>query len=77
MPTHLPGGISIRAAELMTTQTHLAGAGESFSNAKEKFSAHSRADEQEGRRLAARVEHLAGLVALKRQQLKLFGGVLV
>lgn len=61
-----------RAAELMTTQTHLAGAGESFSNAKEKFSAHSRADEQEGRRLAAHVEHLAGLVALKRQQLKLF-----
>lgn len=61
-----------RAAELMTTQTHLAGAGESLSNAKEKFSAHSRAAEQEGHRLAAHVEHLGGLVTLKRQQLKLF-----
>lgn len=61
-----------RSAELMTTQTQLAGAGESLVNAKEKFSAHSRADEQEAHKLAARVEHLLGLVTLKRQQVNVF-----
>ncbi len=60
-----------RAAELMTIQTRLAGAGESFINAKAKFTAQTLADEQETRRLTARVEHLAGLIALKRQQLAL------
>ena len=57
-----------RAAELVTTQTHLAGAGESFINAKAKFTSQILADEQEMRKLAARVEHLEGLIALKRQQ---------
>ncbi len=60
-----------RAAELMTTQTRLAGAGESFINAKAKFTAQTLAEEQELRKLAARVEHLEGLIALKRQQLAL------
>ncbi len=60
-----------RTAELMTTQTRLAGAGESFINAKAKFTAQTLADEQETRKLTARVEHLAGLIALKRQQLAL------
>lgn len=60
-----------RAADLMTIQTQLAGAGESFLNAKEKFTTQVRADEQEIQKLAARVEHLAGLVKLKRQQLSL------
>src|ERR1044072_840740 len=36
-----------RAAELMTVQTQLAGTGESFLNAKAKFLAQTRADEQE------------------------------
>lgn len=60
-----------RAAELMTVQTRLAGAGESFINAKARFTAAMLADEQERRKLAARVEHLEGLIALKRQQLAL------
>ena len=60
-----------RAAELMTIQTKLAGAGESFSNAKAKFSAQTLAEEQELRKLAGRVGHLGDLIALKRQQLTL------
>ncbi|HEY7547664.1 MAG TPA: HlyD family efflux transporter periplasmic adaptor subunit [Blastocatellia bacterium] len=60
-----------RAAELMTIQTQLAGAGESFINAKSKFTAQTLVDEQEMRKLSARVEHLEGLIALKRQQLAL------
>ena len=60
-----------RAAELMTTQTQLAGAGESFINTKAKFGAQTLSDEQETRKLAARVEHIEGLIALKRQQLAL------
>ena len=60
-----------RAAELMKVQTQLAGAGESFINAKAKFTAQTLADEQEIHKLAARVEHLAALIALKRQQLAL------
>lgn len=60
-----------RAADLLTIQTQLAGAGESFLNAKAKFSAQVRADEQEVQKLTARVEHLGGLVKLKRQQLSL------
>ena len=60
-----------RAAELMTTQTQLAGAGESFINTKAKFTSQALAAEQEVRKLAARVEHLEGLIALKRQQLTL------
>src|SRR6185312_12893357 len=60
-----------RAAELMTTQTQLAGAGESFLNAKAKFAAQTLASEQETRKLAARIEHLQGLIVLKRQQLTL------
>ena len=60
-----------RAAQLMTVQTRLAGAGESFINAKAKFTAQTLADEQDVRKLAARVGHLEGLIALKRQQLVL------
>ena len=60
-----------RAAELMTTQTQLAGAGESFINAKTRFTSQTQSAEQEMRKLAARVEHLEGLIALKRQQLAL------
>lgn len=60
-----------RAAELMTVQTRLAGAGESFLNAKAKLTAQTLADEAETRKLAARVEHLEGLIALKRQQVAL------
>jgi membrane fusion protein len=60
-----------RAAELMTMQTQLAGAGESFINAKTKFTAQTLAEEQEIRKFTARVEHLEGLIALKRQQLTL------
>ncbi|HZM90587.1 MAG TPA: HlyD family efflux transporter periplasmic adaptor subunit [Blastocatellia bacterium] len=60
-----------RAAELMTTQTQLAGAGESFINTKARFTSQTLAAEQETRKLAARVEHLEGLIALKRQQLAL------
>lgn len=60
-----------RAAELMTAQTQLAGAGESFTNAKARFAAQSLAEEQEIRKFTARVEHLEGLIALKRQQLTL------
>ena len=60
-----------RAAEMMTVQTRLAGAGESFINAKAKFTTQTLAEEQEMRKLAARVEHLEGLIALKRQQLAL------
>jgi HlyD family type I secretion membrane fusion protein len=60
-----------RAAEMMTVQTQLAGAGESFTNAKAKFTAQTLADEQEMRKLAARVEHLEGVVALKRRQFEL------
>ena len=61
-----------RAADLMTVQTQLAGAGESFINAKEKFNAQTLADEQEIRKLVARVEHLGGLITYKRQQVTLF-----
>ena len=61
-----------RAADLMTVQTQLAGAGESFMNAKEKFNAQTLADEQEIRKLLARVEHLDGLINYKRQQVRLF-----
>ena len=60
-----------RAADLMTVQTQLAGAGDGFLNAKAKFTAQTLADEQEIRKLAARVEHLENLIALKRQQLAL------
>jgi len=60
-----------RAAELMTAQTQLAGAGDSFINTKAKFTSQTLADQQEMRKLAARVEHLEGLIALKRQQLDL------
>ena len=60
-----------RAAELMTVQTQLAGAGESFANAKDKFAAQTLAEEQEARKLAARVEHLDGVVTFKKQQLNL------
>lgn len=60
-----------RAAELMMAQTQLAGAGESFTNAKAKFTAQILADEQEIAKLTLRVDHLEGLVALKRQQLTL------
>ena len=60
-----------RAADLMTMQTQLAGTGESFVNAKEKFASQTLADEQESRKLSARVEHLAGLIAYKRQQVNL------
>lgn len=60
-----------RAAELMTVQTQLAGTGESFMNAKAKLTAQTLADEQEMHRLAARVEHIEGLIVLKRRQLSL------
>jgi membrane fusion protein len=60
-----------RAAELMTVQTQLAGVGESFINAKSKFTAQTHADEQEIRKFTARIEHLEGLITLKRQQLTL------
>ncbi|MGA9768771.1 MAG: HlyD family efflux transporter periplasmic adaptor subunit [Blastocatellia bacterium] len=60
-----------RAGELMIAQTRLAGAGESFINAKAKFTAQTLADEQDARKLAARVEHLEGLITLKRQQMAL------
>lgn len=60
-----------RASELMTVQTQIVGAGESFINAKAKFTAQTLAVEQEMRKLAARVEHLEGLIALKRQPLAL------
>ncbi|HSE98736.1 MAG TPA: HlyD family efflux transporter periplasmic adaptor subunit [Blastocatellia bacterium] len=60
-----------RAAELMTFQTRIAGAGERFINSKAKFTAQTLADEQEMRKLAARIEHLEGLIAIKRQQLGL------
>lgn len=60
-----------RAAEMMTIQTQMAGAGESFINSKAKFTAQNLADEQEMRKLAGRVEHLGDLVAIKRQQLGL------
>jgi HlyD family type I secretion membrane fusion protein len=60
-----------RSAELMTTQTQIAGAGESFINTKAKFTSQALTAEQEMRKLAARVEHLEGLTALKRQQLAL------
>ena len=60
-----------RTAELMTIQTQLAGAGESFANAKDKFAAQTLSDEQEVRKLTARVEHLAGVVTFKKQQLNL------
>lgn len=60
-----------RAAELMTVQTQLAGAGESFVNTKAKFTAQTLVEEQEIRKLAARIQHLEGLITLKRQQLSL------
>lgn len=60
-----------RAAEMMTVQTRLAGAGESFVNLKAKFTSQTLSDEQEVRKLSVRVEHLGGLIALKRQQLAL------
>lgn len=60
-----------RAAELMTIQTQLAGAGESFANAKDKFAAQKLTDEQEVRKLVAQVEHLDGVVTFKKQQLNL------
>ncbi|HKA22123.1 MAG TPA: HlyD family efflux transporter periplasmic adaptor subunit [Blastocatellia bacterium] len=60
-----------RASELMTVQTQLAGAGESFINVKAKFTSNNLADAQEIRKLAGRVDHLEGLITLKRQQLTL------
>jgi len=60
-----------RASALMTVQTQLAGAGESFINAKAKFTSQNLADLQELRKLSGRVDHLEGLIALKRQQLTL------
>src|SRR6185503_16407588 len=60
-----------RAAELMTVQTQLAGTGESFMNAKARLGAQTLADEQEIHRLAARNEHIEGLIVLKRRQLSL------
>jgi len=60
-----------RAAELMTVQTQLAGTGESFMNAKARLGAQTLADEQEIHRLAARIVHIEGLIALKRRQLSL------
>lgn len=61
-----------RAADLMTVQTQLAGAGESFINAKDKFSAQTRAGEQEIRKMLARIDHLSGLLTYKRQQVNLY-----
>ena len=60
-----------RASELMTVQTQLAGAGESFINVKAKFTSQNLADAQELRKLSGRVDHIEGLIALKRQQLTL------
>jgi HlyD family type I secretion membrane fusion protein len=60
-----------RTTELMTIQTQLAGAGESFINVKAKFTSQNLGDTQEMRKLAGRVEHLEGLIRLKRQQLAL------
>ena len=60
-----------RTADLMTLQTQMAGAGESFGNAKQKFTSQTLADEQESRKLASRVEHLTELIAFKRQQVNL------
>jgi HlyD family type I secretion membrane fusion protein len=64
-----------RAAELMTVQTQLAGAGESFINAKTKLTTQTLADEQEIHKLVTRAEHLDGLIALKRQQLALLNAM--
>ncbi|HEX5080611.1 MAG TPA: HlyD family efflux transporter periplasmic adaptor subunit, partial [Blastocatellia bacterium] len=60
-----------RAAELQTIQTRLAGAGESFLNARMKYNAERMADEQEIRKLNGRAEHLESLIGHKRRQLEL------
>lgn len=60
-----------RATELVTVQTQLAGAGESFGNTKAKFTTARLSDEQEVRQLTARAEHLESLTAHKRRQLAL------
>ena len=60
-----------RAAEWLTLQTQLAGAGESFLNAKTRFTTQRLSDEQEQRKLEQRVTHLTSLLGHKRSQLEL------
>jgi membrane fusion protein len=60
-----------RTAEWLTLQTHLAGAGDSFLNAKTQFTTQRLSDEQEQRKLEQRIAHLASLFGHKRRQLEL------
>jgi len=60
-----------RTAELQTIQTQLAGAGLSAVNARQKFNSLRLSDEQQIRKLEARVTYLDSLIAHKRQQLAL------
>lgn len=60
-----------RTAEVQTIETQLAGAGDSYQNAKRKLESVALTDEQEARKLEGRVRHLDTLIAHKRQQLAL------
>lgn len=60
-----------RTAELQTIETRLAGAGDSYLNAKRKLESVALSDEQETLKLEGRVRQLDTLIGHKRQQLAL------
>ena len=60
-----------RTAELQTIETRLAGAGDSYLNAKRKLESVALSDEQETLKLEGRVRQLHTLIEHKRQQLAL------
>lgn len=60
-----------RTAEWLTLQTQLAGAGDSFLNAKTQFTTQRLSGEQEQHKLEQRVAHLTSLLGHKRSQLEL------
>ena len=60
-----------RTAELQTIETRLAGAGDSYLNAKRKLESVTLSDEQEALKLEGRARQLDTLIGHKRQQLAL------
>ena len=60
-----------RTAELQTIETRLAGAGDSYLNAKRKLESVALSDEQETLKLEGRARQLDTLIGHKRQQLVL------
>lgn len=63
--------VAERTAEWQTLQTQVAGAGDSFSNAKRRLESLRLTDEQESRKLTGRLRQLDALLSHKRQQMAL------